>query len=73
MLRVVWLSAEKDRKGNVIAKETFGTLHLSDRFEDGKARMILRDIKGQESVLSAMVTKGENDETSIQIVFEPIN
>lgn len=70
--RLNWLSAKKE-KGKVLPAETFGTLHLSDRFEDGKVRLMLRDPEGQEFALVALVVKeseAEDAKTSIQIVFE---
>lgn len=75
MFRLPWFTFTKDAKGKVTNAEKFGHIAISDRFEDGKPRIILKDPDGNEFVLNAQTVKegeGEDAKITILTVFEPM-
>lgn len=73
MLRLPWFTF-KQEKGKDVPLETFGTMAISDRFEDRKPRLIIRDPEGNVSVLTTETIKegeGENLTISVQTSFQP--
>lgn len=72
MLRLPWFTFKKE-KGEITNAETFGTVFISDRFEDGKPRLMVRDSEGNESMLVTETIKegeGEDAKITIQTIFQ---
>lgn len=73
MIRLPHFTTKKE-KGKDVAIETFATMAISDRFDDGRARLVIRDPEGNVSVLTTETIKegdAENPTIRIETYFQP--